>query len=141
MGRARARQHVGAGISSHTVRSQSSASNLFHWLCTRWSVASVTSDVPLTAAVLRAKNWALAYYDELGPWAFSWSAFTVGRAGRAGSLRLIRCPSFGSRIECDELGCNSSKLTMGSARGRLYYQHSHAQWVGPAGCNVRVPHI
>ena len=33
-------------------------SNLLRWLCTRWHIASVSSDVPLSAAVLKAKIWA-----------------------------------------------------------------------------------
>ena len=45
----------------HTVRSQSLASklhvciyNLLRWLYAQWRVASVSSDVPLSTAVLRA---------------------------------------------------------------------------------------
>ena len=56
-----------AGVSSHrklslnTVRSrpQLSVCILLRWLCRWWRVASVSSDVPLSAAVLRVKNWAL----------------------------------------------------------------------------------
>ena len=35
------------------------ASNLLRWSCVRWCVASVSFDVPLSAVVSRAENWAL----------------------------------------------------------------------------------
>ena len=37
----------------------SSAFNVLRWLCVRWRVASISSDVSLSAAVLRVNNWAL----------------------------------------------------------------------------------
>ena len=44
---------------AYRMRSQSLASNLLRWSCTHWHVASVLSDVHLSAATLRAENWAL----------------------------------------------------------------------------------
>ena len=70
------------GVSSHWKELslkcvQSSASNLLRWSCARWNIASVSSDVPLSAAALRAEKWAqLEYYqyDQLGSDGFvTWS--------------------------------------------------------------------
>ena len=46
---------------AHRMLSQSSASSLLCWSCTRWlkCIASVISDVPLSVATLRAESWAL----------------------------------------------------------------------------------
>ena len=59
-------------------------------------IAFVSSDVPLLAAVLIAKNWALirvAYHNVLGPGGW-WLNFTMGGAApRRGNVRVAHIRS------------------------------------------------